>query len=422
MSSELSTPVLVNLPETNRADESGAAEMRRGWLLLLSSIFGIGTCAAASVYVSGVFIRPLSAEFGWSRGQISLGQTILTGVMALCSPYIGVLIDRFGEWQFIVLSAACTSIAYLAFAHVSGDIHQFWLICFMLGLLGGGTSPLVYSKIISARFLKARGTALSIALMGAGLNSMFAPGLVAAIVGRSGWRSAYLAIAEVVAVITPIVCFGLWKSGAFRRTVQVSTTTAREFRLRLLLRSSVFWLLAASFFLMMFASGGMLLHFVSLLVDRGMAPGQAAIFAGVIGLSLIIGRLITGMLVDRIFAPWVAAGVVMICAAFLAALALAIPGGALLGAVALGLSVGAELDLAPFMTALYFPREIYGRVYGILYGVFLFGGMSSALFYGYGFDLAHSYTPVLLLASLCMLIAGATFLLLPRRSLAREAG
>ena len=57
---------------------SGVSEFRRGLGPLIACIFGT-SCGLLSItfYTQGIFVQPVTAEFGWDRGQFFLGYTLM---------------------------------------------------------------------------------------------------------------------------------------------------------------------------------------------------------------------------------------------------------------------------------------------------------------------------------------------------------
>ena len=121
---------------------------------------------------------------------------------------------------------------------------------------------------------------------------------------------------------------------------------------------------------MVTAINGIVGHLVPLLTDRGFALGQATATLSAVGLSTIAGRLVSGYLLDRFFAPYVAAALFLLPLAGVGILA-AGPGGPalILAAIALGFGLGAEVDVIGFMVSRYFGLRSYGEIYGCRRGV-----------------------------------------------------
>jgi MFS family permease len=180
------------------------------------------------------------------------------------------------------------------------------------------------------------------------------------------------------------------------------------------LRSRQFWLQGFALLLGGACISGLFVHLVPLLLDRGLPTLRAASIASLLGLAVVAGRLASGYLLDRVFAPWVAVGLVVLAAAGIAGLmssSLVLVG---LGVVLVGLAFGSEIDVSGYMTARYFGTRAYGAIYGWQYGMFIGGGVLSPVFYGYVRDRFGGYE-LALASSIALIIASLPLFLLMRR-------
>jgi cyanate permease len=180
------------------------------------------------------------------------------------------------------------------------------------------------------------------------------------------------------------------------------------------LRSRVFWILAAAFAAMSLAFAGLLPHFVPMLGDNGLDPVTAGTVAGRIGLAVIASRMVVGLLLDKLFAPRIAIAICLIAAAGSAAFLFEGVAAASLMAIAMGLALGAELDLMGFLVARYFGLRQFGRIYGWLYGAFVFASGLGPLWVGAVHDATGNYMPALVVSAVGLVASCGVFLMLPR--------
>src|SRR5580658_3032194 len=166
-----------------------------GWRVVLAACLGVmAGFGSLFVYTFSVFVKPLAAEFGWSREAISSGFAIAAVTLGLISPFLGRWIDRFGPRRIIL---ACMTIFGCAIASLSllqSALWQFYLTCFVIGVVGNGAAHLAYSRSISTWFQRRLGTALAFVMVGAGLGAMILPVVAQSIISRSGWRAAYASL------------------------------------------------------------------------------------------------------------------------------------------------------------------------------------------------------------------------------------
>jgi len=171
-------------------------------------------------------------------------------------------------------------------------------------------------------------------------------------------------------------------------------------------RSASFWLLAIPVFLVVTAINGIVGHLVPMLTDRGFAVGQATAALSAVGLSTIAGRLVSGYLLDRFFAPRVAAALFLLPLAGVGILA-AGPGGPalILAAIALGFGLGAEVDVIGFMVSRYFGLRAFGEIYGCMFAIFTVGTGLGPVLMGLSFDETRSYTLALAVFGIALVCA-----------------
>src|SRR5882724_3781412 len=173
-----------------------------GWRVVLAACLGVmAGFGSLFVYTFSVFVKPLAAEFGWSREAISSGFAIAAVTLGMCSPLLGRWIDRFGPRRIILI---CMSVYVCAIASLSllrFGLWQFYVTCFVLGAVGNGAAHLAYSRSISTWFHRRLGTALALVMVGAGLGAMILPVVAQSIISRSGWRAAYASLGALALLL-----------------------------------------------------------------------------------------------------------------------------------------------------------------------------------------------------------------------------
>lgn len=383
-------------------------EFLRGWPVLLGSVTGIAAGLSSIYFYSlGIFIKPLAAEFDWSRGEASLGALFGTLAAAAFSPLAGRAADRFGSLAVAVVSLLALAAGLAAHGWWIAGLGSFLVVTVITNAIAIGSSPLPYTRLIAARFIRHRGLALGLALAGTGIGAMLIPALLTPYVATHGWRQGYLALAITALVTVPVV--GLLLA---RAREQVGTAPAR-LPLRQLAGHRGFVPLGLIFFLSAIAVLGTVVQFVPMLSDAGLAPAQAGKIAGLIGLSAMVGRLLIGFMLDRMRSQLVTAGVLAIAAGGMLLMAAGGTAMAVPGALVLGFAIGAEVDLLAFHTARYFPSKVFGQANGTLYGLFLIGGGIGPVLGGALFDWSGSYQAALVMAAILLAVTSVIGLRLP---------
>ena len=185
----------------------------------------------------------------------------------------------------------------------------------------------------------------------------------------------------------------------------------------LLLKRPLLWQMFSIFCLLSFSLYGVLSHLVPMLSDRGMPSVNAALVMSTLGISIVAARVIIGFIMDRYFAPFVAAICFLVSAIGVSLLATgAIDSLAFVAAIFIGFSMGAEMDMLAFLTSRYFGVENFGQVYGILFTSFLIGTSAGPVAYGLVFESTGSYILVLILSIVLMLASAIITARLPRYS------
>ena len=386
-----------------------------GWRVVLAACFGVmAGFGSLFVYTFSVFVKPLAAEFGWSREAISSGFAIAAITLGFISPFLGRWIDRFGPRRIILV---CMTIYVCAIASLSllrSGLWQFYLTCFVLGVVGNGAAHLAYSRSISTWFQRRLGTALAFVMVGAGLGAMILPVFAQAIISRSGWRAAYASLGGLALLL------GLPLSWRYIRERRVfggeSATVAHSgMTWQQGLRSLAFWIITAILFVSSISMNGAITHLSALLTDRGLTAGNAALCASVLGGSSLLGRIVVGWLLDRFFGPRVAFVINLIAALgiFLLARANSFPAGCFAAAL-IGIGAGGEAAITPYLLTRYFGLRAFSTLYGLTWTFYAAAGAIGPVILGRAFDATGSYSSLLILLAATLGLAATTNLLLPR--------
>ena len=417
---------------------AASARIFYGWWNVAASFVGLSlSYAMFTVFAFGTFVTPLEAEFGWSRAEISVALTVTNITIVFCSPLLGRLVDRVGVRRVLIPSIFLMGVAVASMHQMQGNIWHFYLMYLLIPLLGAGTLPLSYSRVIVAWFARRRGIALGISLAGFGVGATLVPPVGQWLIDNYGWRDAYLAFAALIIVINlPLTvlllresprAMGLSVDGdtlppddmhAVSADVGLSNAEARKKR--------SYWLILVSFLLVGFGVTSILAHLVPLLIGRGIAPRVATLYMASLGAGLIVGRILAGYLMDRFFAPYVTAMFLLTMCLGIAALALDIRGPMiLLAAVSIGLALGSEISEIAYIVSRYFGSLAFGQIYGIMFAAFQFGSAFGAPAMGLYYDRFGNYvgalwglSGVVLLAAVLISRLGAY----PRRTEDRPAG
>jgi MFS family permease len=371
----------------------------------------------------GLFLGPVpTQEFHATRGAVSLALTLNSTIAAFCLPVAGRFVDRFGPRRVILPCTFVAGLFLLSASFCSGKIWQLYLFYSAMGLATCGIASVSYGAVVSHWFDRLRGLALGLMMLGSGLGAFVMPLAAQYLIARSGWRFAFALIGGMILLITlPVVAaflkerpepMGLLPDGG-----RAGFTKARRFDHHSGLnwseawRIPSFWVLFTAFVLVSASVHGCFAHIAAILGDRGTRKETAAFATSLFGIGLLVGRSGLGYLLDRFFAPRVAA-LIFGCAAI---------GIGLLGisrsqevafaaALLIGLGLGAEVDLMAYLTSRYFGLRSFGAIYGFLFAGFALAQGLGAYLMGVAFDAARSYTTALIISSIFTLVSAALML------------
>ena len=396
--------------------------------VVFATMVGLATgVASINLFAIGIFQGPITAEFGWSQTEYAVVTLIGTIVTVVSSLYIGKLFDRQGVRRWAIIGIILFALALISLYWLTPNLLHFYAVFALIPIIGAGTSSIAYSRVVAAWFDRRRGQAFGAALAGIGIGGAVLSSVSQFLIDAVGWRGAYAGLGILTLLVTlPIV---LWKlrdtpaevglgldgrthsdsvkdfpeAGAAQSLEPVRIGyTATESR-----RLPRFWWMFVAFLLLAFAIGGVLIPLVPILRARGIDPAQAAAVQGALGLALIVGRAFAGFLMDRYFAPYVAASILIFPIIGVVLLALdASSTTALVAAVCIGLAAGAELDVIAVLITRYFGNIAYAENYGWQYAAWTFGSGTAVIATNRAFDVLGTHTPVLWIYVVLFAISG----------------
>ena len=390
------------------------------WWIVAASMCGLLVGSGAiNIFAFGVFLKPVTEDLHITRSFFSSAVALHSFLGILTTFVMGFLIDRYGTRMVMIPGLFLCACAVALYSTIAATPPWYIYVLFAFnGIVFTCQSPIAYSNIVSQWFDRNRGLALGIATAGVGLGVAIIPKLASILIADFGWRHGYLGLAIAVLVLAwlPVSIF-LREPPAYRtveaRLARHSATAhlPGEIAVKTFKSSGRFWLLTLAFCFGVIAINGTLTHLVALLTDRGLPVSEAVNALSASGLALILGRIIAGWCLDRFWGPYVA----IVCFAVpMAGIALFMGGAGgvvpTIGAVLCGLGIGAEIDLMAFFVSRYFGMKEYAKIYGVMFGFFIFATGVAPFFSGLSFDLYHSYVPVfaiyeVLLVLTCLLFS-----------------
>ena len=381
-----------------------------GWYVLAAVTF-IAFVNAGSRSCFGIFVIPMSEDFGWNRFTISVVAAIGAVVGGVAQPFLGYAFDRLGARKVILTSLVTVGLATAALGLTFNFIFLLIVFGFIASISNSGAA-LGRGALLARWFIRKRATVVSIGAVGTSAGSLLLVPFSMYLLQATGdnWRITWAALGMIVLVLAVPLAFlfirddpgkvGLRPYGEIDRPGGGRTGGAIGDRGPLEVdrwiesfRSPPVWQMSGAFFVCGFTTLIMSVHFVPYAIDVGVSRNLAATIFGVtMGLN-VIGGLGSGVLADRFGRKNVLASAYFIRGCGYIVLLL-VPStlGLWLFAVFAGMSWIATVSLTNTLTADVYGLRSLGTISGITFLCHQIGSLAGVLLGGYLYDLTGSYT------------------------------
>lgn len=403
----------------------------RRWLIvaaLFVAIFGVSVPLAAF----GVFLPVLAEHFGWTRGAVSAALSLNLLVGGVAGFAVGALADRHGPR---VLLAATMALAGLGFALVSA-VTALWHLYVLIGLVAGvGTSSfyVLGTATVTHWFDERRGLALALVLIGFNLGYITGGPVAAWLITRIGWRAAYCVLGGGCGLFATVVASSVRlprpaeRAALHRPAPESAARPGRSEAHGLTLRQSLSdprqWALNVSWLLVGGTAIMISVHAVPFARDQGVSLTGASFSLTAYGIGSAMGRVLGGILSDRLGPrPTIAAAFLLQIAALGTLLWIPSRAALLLSLMAFGAGFASSDTVVAQVVPQVFGMRALGAIMGILTLGWRCGAAIGPALAGFVYDLTGSYRMVFGLAPLGILLAWALFLLATARPHARAVG
>lgn len=399
-------------------------EFKSAWRIVILATLGLAINSNSSMlYAYGAMMVPLQQTFDWARADLQSAVSFMFLGSVVASQIVGWLNLRFGMKRVTVISLCMLSLAFIAMTRLGPSIVTLYLGFFLMSMASMGTMHVTWTHLVNLWFERNRGLALALVLSGTGLAAMLIPSAVSAVISQWNWQAAFWLLAALpMILVLPLVL--AWMKEPARAPARKHSESASSAgavitgaSLREGVRNPRFWLLNIALSMVVACVVTLVTNGVPLLRDKGLVAGDAARIFGSFGLSLILGRVVVGYLVDRLWAPGVAAVALGLPA--LGCLLLGISGAndtgwLVLGVMLVGIGAGAEFDLAAFLVSRYFGMRDYGRLFGIHLGLITLASTLAPWLFGQLYRSTGSYQATLWVCGPMFLFGGLALLSLGR--------
>ncbi|MDG2005179.1 MAG: MFS transporter [Novosphingobium sp.] len=375
----------------------------------ISACLGMGLGSALSHYTASLFGPELLAEFGWSRADFALLGTFAL-VNLLFVPFAGRFVDRFGTRISAIIGFSAMPLGFLAFTQMSGNIYEFfgiWVVQHIFGIL---TTTIVFCRVVVEKFDRARGFALSLVLTAAPFFGVISVPLLGGLIEAQGWRAGYIALAMISAV-GGLIAILMMERRARRTAEEVAELQLPRRELFSLLRHPTLLVFLFAMFLVNLPQSFGTLQLKLVLMNGGqtseMATWMMSLYAG----GVIVGRLLSGLALDRIPAHLVAITILSLPTLGYVLLAAEVSAMPLLFLAigVIGFAQGAESDIGAYLVSRRFDTKNFSLLISFMSAMVGLGGAVGSLVMSMTLRTTDSYQPFLLLAAGGTLVGAVLF-------------
>jgi MFS family permease len=356
-------------------------------------------------YAFTVYLAPMQADLGWSRGDMTGAFSLALLVAGLAAIPLGRWLDRHGPRLMMSVGSIAGTLLVVAWSRVS-SLPQFNAIWAAIGLAMAATLYDPAFATATAWFERYRVRAIFIITLIAGFASTIFIPLAGVLVQVQGWRASLITLATILAIgtIAPhalllrrrpedvgLAVDGISEPHARQKSAHVPGVPVGE-----ALRDPAFIWIAVAFWLTTVATIAVGVHLVPYLEDRGYDPTFAAVVTGVIGAMQVVARIILAPFGERTSPRALAAITLAIQPlALMVLLLLRITPGVFLFVVLFGAARGANTLIRPILVAHLYGRAQYASIAGVLQFLLSLAQALAPVGAGVAYDALHSYEPIL---------------------------
>ena len=269
-----------------------------GWIVVAVAFFlsaiSFGTLASV-----GIFLKPLIAEFGWSRGNLSLGYTAIAFASAVTGILWSIIVDRHGSRWVVLFGAIAMGIPLLLLSRIE-LLAEFYVYYFLFGALGHAavTGPLWVC--VGLWFKNNVGLALGLTFSGSAIGQGVVPYITRYLIDNFGWETAYSTLGMAYMILAIPIAL-LVRDNPQRREIQSNPSLNQKEDTSILFPPVIVvtWISLAVIFCCI-AMSVVVVHLVPLLTDFGITSEDAVVIFMTLMFAGAIGRILGGKLADLV--------------------------------------------------------------------------------------------------------------------------
>ena len=286
----------------------GKKKVFYGWWIMITAFMSMTFLFAPVVNLLSMFTDPVSSSLGVDRSQFTLYYTVVTLTGMVSAPFAGRIMKKVDARLYLSVCTALGIVAYLGMA-VAPSIYVFYVAGVLQGIALVAGSVVPCSVLITNWFNKKRGLALGIALSGSGVGGVLLSPVVASLLSAVGWRGTYVALAILIAVtVLPFTLFVVRFQPSDKGLAPLGEAPAPAgsavelpgLSQKQAMRTPAFWVLGIAIIVTAIAVNSMLINLTPYLTDVGMSLASASLLLSVSSGLVIVGKLVSGRLLDKI--------------------------------------------------------------------------------------------------------------------------
>jgi len=409
-----------------------AAEWKAHWPLVLTAFVGLSLTSVV-INSTGLVIAPIEKEFGWSRTQVTAGTSLATLLAIPLSPFVGALIDRWGVRKLAIPGTLLASLGIGGIALANGSTAQWLALWIYYGLAALLIKATIWTAAVTGAFTAGRSLAISVILCGTAFASIACPPLMQFVTDNYGWREGFVTIAVLWGVPAFLLSwFCLFdahdrKADAEREGQPAKALDLPGMSIGEAVRSFTLWRIGLATLIMLLLSSALIVHKVPMLTEFGVSRAIAAWLVSLTGAAAVVGKLVTGWMMER----W-DAGLVGSATNFATALAMIMllepfrsPVTIVCAIMVVGYAGGTKLQLCVYLTGIYAGMRNYGKIFGVMSSIVAVAGGLGPVVGGAVYDAFAGYDALIMMAIPASLLSAVLILRLgpyPEWSKALEAG
>jgi MFS family permease len=172
----------------------------QGWRVAIAGAVSV-FLASLFVYTFGIFLKPLSEEFSWSRESISAAYGVAAVAAAMAAVPLGWLFDRFRPAWIVIPSQILAACAFASLAALTPNLWHLYVTFGVLGITGTAMSAVAFSRVVASWFDARRGMALAVVVCGGAIGGLLHPPLAEAMTRVIGWRGVAFAFGALFLLV-----------------------------------------------------------------------------------------------------------------------------------------------------------------------------------------------------------------------------